>query len=134
MPRKAKEDEGTLIEDQVIEAFRLTTSTERELIAKLWCQNYQADLSEYTQRTQLPPIALIISSLIETENELLVSPGRGVMYGAIGCWVLVAAVAITGVKIGTPECEEVIRKFPLAKKPKQIPVKKKASKVVPVAC
>lgn len=132
MPRKANPDEITLMENNVIEAFTVTTPEEREFIAKAWSLDYAVDLSDFVKRTGLPPVALKVASLIDTESPLLVSPGRGVMYSATACAVVITALRITGIQINTPECQELISRLGLIEKPKMVAKKKvKREKVVP---
>lgn len=108
MPRKTTKQEKYLIEEQVIEAFTKTTRGERGYIADLWCKNYAVELGDFVKRTGLPRIALVIAALIDTDNPLLVSPGRGVMWSAIGCYVVVAAVQITEVPLRSPQLNALI--------------------------
>lgn len=128
MPPKRNSEETTLIENNVIKAFQLTTIEERQFIAEAWQINYEVDLSDFVQRTGLPPVALKIASLIDTESPLLVSPGRGVMYSAMGCAVIITALRITGIQPHGPQCEELLSRLQLIEKPKQ--TGKKREKVV----
>ena len=138
MPRAINPDDEKpwLIEDQIIAVWEKTNKEDREFIAQAWAMDYSIDLKEFVTNTGLPPIALIVASLIDTEHPLLVSPGRGVMYSAVGCAVIVIGLMATGAKIGTPLCMDVIAK--LVPKPKISLVKKKPAKdkkfmkVVPV--
>lgn len=93
---------------QIVEVFHCTNQDERVRIAKAWCDSYAADLSEYVRRTSLPSIALIIASLIDTDHPLLVSPGRGVMYGATACALIVLGLEINQFSIGSNEANAMI--------------------------
>jgi hypothetical protein len=103
------------LNDQIIEVFTSTTQAERVQIAKAWVDSYASDLSEYVTRTGLPPIALIVASLIDTDHPLLVSPGRGVMYPAVLCALIVLGLELNQVAIGSTEAAALIiritRKF-----------------------
>src|SRR5687768_8022022 len=85
MPQRINTDAPFLIEDQIIAAFEKTSKEDREYIAQTWAMNYMFDISDFVAHTGLPPIALKVASLIDTEHPLLVSPGRGVIYSAVGC-------------------------------------------------
>lgn len=115
MPRKAKSDERTLIEEQVIKAWDLTTDRDRKYIAHMWCVNRDVDLSDYVSKTSLPRVALVVCSLIDTEHPLLVSPGRGVMWSAMGCAVIVLAVHIMGVVPSSLECYQLVSRLTQAR-------------------
>lgn len=108
MPRKPNSEETSLIEEQVIQAFLLTTAEDRSKIAEIWNIDRNTDVAEYTEKTKLPPIALIIASLIDTESPILVSPSRGVMWSAMGCWIVVAAFAITGTPLNGSEAQKLL--------------------------
>lgn len=135
MPRIPNPDETTLLEDQVITAFTKTTPEERTYIAESWVINYKIDLTDISKRSGLPPIAIKIASLIDADHPLLVSPGRGVMYSAMGCAIIIIGIQITEFPLNSPECEELIAKLTKKKPHSLVRVKKKTGiKVVPVAC
>lgn len=143
MPRPIKPDDKSIMEDQICEVWEKTSKEDREFIAQAWSMNYMFDISDFVKHTGLPPIALKVASLIDTEHPLLVSPGRGVIYSAFGCAVVVMAVEIANVRVGTPQCLEILAKVlpkpslvrrPGAKaKPAKVRSSKKVAAVVPAS-
>lgn len=112
MPRKATPIDDSAMHDAIIEVFRRTTQDERKKIAIDWCLGEYDAPDRFSERGLLP-IAVIIAALIDIEHPLLVSPGRGLMYGATGCVVVVLGVVIRGEAVDLPYFPKVVHTLPV---------------------
>ena len=107
MPRKAKPNENTL-DDDVIRCYiddhgrETTTIAERKEIAELWCKGNYAHHHTIAAERRLLPIALLVASLIEIDHPLLVSQGRGVMYNAMNCAIIIVEVMLKNQQVAMP--------------------------------
>jgi hypothetical protein len=107
MPRKAKANAQSL-DDEVIRCYiddhgrEVTTIAERRDIAEQWCKGNYVHHHEIASKRRLLPIALLIASLIEIDHPLLVSPGRGVVYNAVDCAVIIMDVMLKNKAVATP--------------------------------
>lgn len=112
MPRKPKKSDDEELIDAIIEAYRKTTQEERRKLAVDWCLgDYKA--SEGFSARGLMPIAVLIAALDDVDHPLLVSPGRGLMYSAVGCAVEVLKVEIENRAVEIPIFEKVVHREPV---------------------
>lgn len=112
MPRKATPIDESKMHDAIIDVFRKTTQEERKKIALDWCLGEYDAPNQFVGR-ELLPIAVIIAALIDIEHPLLVSPGRGLMYGVTGCVVVVLGVVLRGEAVGLPYYPKVVHTLPV---------------------
>jgi hypothetical protein len=101
MPRTSNDERGSVLNDQILQAFRETTREQRSEIARQWCLKNFAHIEEFRHLSS-PPIALIIASLIDMDHPLLVSSGRGVMWSAMKCALLVLRVELFDIQVEIP--------------------------------
>ena len=112
MPRKHKKQDDLDFIDQIIEAYKKTTHEERQKVAQDWCLGDYNAADSYKVRG-LVPIALIIAALDDIEHPLLVSPGRGLMYSAVGCAVVVLTVEIRNEAVDIPYPKKSVHRDPV---------------------
>lgn len=110
MPRKVKRQDEHMLDDAVINAFRMTTRDERKKVALDWCLSDYAAAAEYARRDLLP-IAVVVAALIDIDHPLLCSPGRGVMFCMLECALKVFAVEIHQVIVEIPMFYKVPEKL-----------------------
>lgn len=112
MPRKPKKDDDKTLMLQVVEVYRKTTQEERRDIAVKWCLGDYQIADGFGVRGLLPG-AVIIAALIDVEHPLLVSPGRGLMYGAVGCMIKILEVELTNTAVAIPAFGKVVHSSPV---------------------
>lgn len=107
MTRKANTNANSL-DDEVIKCYindrgqEVTTIAERRDIAEQWCKGNYAHHHSIAAARRILPIALLIASLIEIDHPLLVSPGRGVIYNAVDCAMIIMDVMLKHQDVATP--------------------------------
>lgn len=112
MPRKPKKQDDLDFANEIVEVFRKTTQDERRKIALDWCLGDYQIADGYSARGLLP-IAVIVAVLIDIDHPLLVSPGRGVMYGAVGCAVQVLTVEMNNTPVDIPYPQKTVNSVPV---------------------
>jgi len=106
MARKAQASAASL-DDEVIKCYidehgrEVTTIAERREIAELWCKGNYSHHHTIATKRRLLPIALLIASLLEIDHPLLVS-GRGVVYNAVDCAIILMEVMLKNQAVATP--------------------------------
>jgi hypothetical protein len=103
MPRKAISNDKEL-EDQIIKVFEYEyiNTQERFEIARRWCMGNYEYHRQIAAKKNLLPIALLIACLVDIDHQLLVSPGRGVMYSSMKCAEIVLDVMLHQKAVDVP--------------------------------